>query len=194
MKDYDAIRGKKPTKTENILEYMVDHPNEVLSPKKVADELGFNLQTTVTVLNRLAMEGAISKEARGQFCYHSKEKAEKKEVKGAEKEREDFAGPSLDKKNAPIIYKAIYHMASESTGPDILKTITGLGPDDFDDKAPIESIKNLIAGLIDVLGEEMAVDIVSIALQSELKPKKDTNLKQLMESWEDLLWKEMSRS
>jgi len=72
MKDFDAIRGKKPTKTELILNYLVSKPGEVVSPKEVADDLDFNLQTTVTVLNRLALEGAIRKEGRGQFIYKKK--------------------------------------------------------------------------------------------------------------------------
>ena len=74
MGDFDAIRGKAPSKTDKILEYLVNRPNEVLSPKEVAQSLGFNLQTTVTVLNRLALEGGISKKGRGQFCYDNKKK------------------------------------------------------------------------------------------------------------------------
>ncbi len=178
MTDYDAIRGKKPTKTELILNYMVGHPNTVLTPKAVAEGLDFNLRTTVTVLNRLAMEGAISKEARGQFLYHPEKKETVKKDTGA---IVDFDAQSLDKKTAELIYKAIYETASASTGPAILSRITGLGQDDFDKKAPIESIKNLVRALIDLVGEEIAGDIVSIALENELNNGKGGDLKQILE-------------
>ena len=79
MGDFDVIRGKAPTKTELILEYLVNRANAILTPKEVAQGLGFNLQTTVTVLNRLALEGAISKTGRGKFSYDTKlPKAESK--------------------------------------------------------------------------------------------------------------------
>ena len=178
MTDYDAIRGKKPTKTELILNYMVGHPDTVLTPKGVADGLDFNLRTTVTVLNRLAMEGAISKEARGQFLYHPEKKEAQEQDIGVVM---DFKGPDLDKKTAELIYRAIYETASASTGPAILSRITGLGQDDFDKTAPIESIKNLVRALIDLVGEEIAGDIVSIALENELNNGKGGDLKQILE-------------
>jgi hypothetical protein len=178
MTDYDAIRGKKPTKTELILNYMVDNPNVVLTPKEVAEGLDFNLRTTVTVLNRLAMEGAISKEARGQFCFHPNE-AEKSVQKHTSPV--DFDSPSLDEKTAKMIYRAIYETASESTGPAILSRVTGIGQDDFDSKAPIECIKNLVRALIDLVGEEIAGDIVSIALENELSSVKGVELKNILE-------------
>ena len=178
MTDYDAIRGKKPTKTELILNYMVAHPNTVLTPKEVAEGLDFNLRTTVTVLNRLAMEGAISKEARGQFLYYPEKKETQVRDTGVVM---DFDAQSLDKKTAELIYRAIYETASASTGPAILSRITGLGQDDFDKEAPIESIKNLVRALIDLVGEEIAGDIVSIALENELNNSKGGDLKQILE-------------
>lgn len=178
MTDYDAIRGKKPTKTELILDFMVSKPDTILTPKEVADGLGFNLRTTVTVLNRLAMEGAISKEARGQFRYHPERRSKTqgaKEQKGVE-----LVGPTFDTKTAAVIYKAIYSMAGESTGPEVLKMMTGLGPDDFDTEAPVESIQNLVRALIDLLGEEIAGDIVNIALVNEFREEESVDYKDLL--------------
>ncbi len=178
MTDYDAIRGKKPTKTEQILNYMIRYPDTILTPKEVAEGLDFNLRTTVTVLNRLAMEGAIAKEARGQFCYHPQEKKAAVEGAGAIMA---FDSPGLDEKTAELIYKAIYDTASASTGPAILNRITGLGQDDFDKKAPIESIKNLVRALIDLVGEEIAGDIVSIALENQFNSGGSEDLKHILE-------------
>lgn len=174
MKDFDAIRGKKPTKTELILNYLVNKPGEVVSPKEVADSLGFNLQTTVTVLNRLALEGAISKQARGQFIY--KKKGKDKRIGTASKEK----SLKIDSKTAREIYNAIYNMASESTGVGVIGMQTGLSPEDFDDRKPVRSIKNLVRALIDLLGEEIADDIVSIALESELPEGEDLEVKQIL--------------
>jgi hypothetical protein len=174
MKDFDAIRGKKPTKTELILNYLVNKPGEVVSPKEVADSLGFNLQTTVTVLNRLALEGAILKQARGQFIY--KKKGKDKSMGTASK-----GSPlKIDSKTAKVIYNAIYNMASESAGVGVIGIQTGLSPDDFDDKKPVKSIQNLVRALIDLLGEEIADDIVSIALESELAEGEELEVKQIL--------------
>ena len=61
MRDLDMIRGRAPNKTERILEYLISKPKEIVSPKEVSEALKFNLQTTVTVLNRLALEGTIKR-------------------------------------------------------------------------------------------------------------------------------------
>lgn len=180
MEHFDAIRGRKPTKTELILKYMVDRPKEVLTPKEIADGLNFNLQTTVTVLNRLALEGAIGKKGRGQFYYERKEKGElgtDAEEAKAIKVSSKTKPLDIDKKTAAEIYKTIYILAGESTGTDLLSTVTGLGLGDFDKKAPFYSIQDLVRALTDLLGKEMAGDIVSIALEKELTEKKAMELK-----------------
>lgn len=181
MKHFDAIRGKKPTKTELILEYLLNRPNEVLSPKEVAEGLGFNLQTTVTVLNRLALEGAISKKGRGQFCYDRKVEEKYGEKAGVDISKEKVS-PKIDKKTAAMIYKAIYDMASESTGADIIGSVTGLSFNDFDENSPVESIQNLVRALIDLLGEEIADDIVSIALENKPDGEEISELKHLLKA------------
>jgi hypothetical protein len=177
MRDFDTIRGKKPTKTDLILEYLVNRPHEVVTPKEVAEGLGFNLQTTVTVLNRLALEGAITKMDRGQFCY---DEEEMKKLQVVDSEEEKISPLKIDIKTAAAIYKAIYDMASESTGEDVVGSITGLSLGDFDENAPLESIKNLVKALIDLLGEEIADDIVSIALENELTWEKVLEIRHVL--------------
>jgi len=181
MKDFNAIRGKKPTKTDLILDFLVSRPNNILSPKEVADELGFNLQTTVTVLNRLALEGAVSKIGRGQFSYdriQNGEKVAKQHTMGTDKGNDDPL--NIDSKTANVIYRSIYNMASESTGEGLIGSATGLSLKDFDSKKPVESIRNLVRALIDLLGEEIADDIVEIALNSELTKDKNEKVKQIL--------------
>lgn len=174
MKHFDTIRGKKPTKTELILEFLLSRPSEVVSPKEVAEGLGFNLQTTVTVLNRLALEGAISKRARGLFCYDQKVKfGDEKEV-DTEEEKIQFL--KIDNKTAASIYKAIYNMAGESAGSEVIATATDLKLSDFEENAPVESIQKLVRALIDVLGQEMVHDIVTIALENEVNSEKISEL------------------
>jgi hypothetical protein len=175
MKHFDTIRGKKPTKTEIILEYMVEHPNEILTPKEVADGLKFNLQTTVTVLNRLALEGALSKKDRGQFYYEETEMEE-------ELKEEKTSPIKMSNKTAAGIYKAIYLMACESAGEELVSQVTGLNQRSFDKKAPIDSIKNLVRALIDLMGKDIVDDIVSIALKREFKGERTQELKRIFYS------------
>ncbi|MEE9151400.1 MAG: hypothetical protein V3U20_06150 [Thermoplasmata archaeon] len=185
MRHYDVIRGKKPTKTELILEYLLNRPNEVVSPKEVAEGLGFNLQTTVTVLNRLALEGAVSKMGRGQFCYDKGGKEKLREyggVAGVDREKDIVTAIKMDKKNAATIYIAVYNMASESAGSEVVGSMTGLSLNDFDENAPLKSIQNLVRALIDLLGKDIVDDIVSIALENELAKEKITELKHLLKT------------
>jgi hypothetical protein len=184
MGDFDVIRGKAPTKTELILEYLVNRANVILTPKEVAQGLGFNLQTTVTVLNRLALEGAISKTGRGKFSYDTKltkVELKEKEIIASSMGVKEKPTQKIDSKTAKTIYKAIYDMANESTG-DVIDSLTGLGPDDFNDEAPVESIQNLVRALVDILGREIADDIVEIALDSETKGEVNPELKRLLEA------------
>lgn len=184
MGDYNVIRGKAPTKTELILEYLITRANMVLTPKEVAQGLGFNLQTTVTVLNRLALEGAISKTGRGKFSYETKAKkaqSRDKEFIPSERKAIEKSKKKIDSKTAKTIYKAIYEMANESTG-DVIDSLTGLGPDDFNDEAPIDSIQNLVRALVDILGREIADDIVEIALDSKSQRDINPELKRLLEA------------
>ncbi len=180
MGDFDIVRGRKPTKTELILEHLLKHPKEVLTPKEVAEGLNFNLQTTVTVLNRLALEGAITKKGRGQFCYEGKSGLMDKEGKTVAEIRESHP-PEIDRKTAATIYKAIYNMASESCPATVIGAVTGLGLEDFDENAPAGSIQNLVRALIDLLGKEIADDIVSIALDNEITEYRTSEIKHLLE-------------
>ena len=170
MRNLDAVRGKEPTKTELILDYLLRHPKKVFTPKEVSEGLGFNLQTTVTVLNRLVLEGAISKRGRGQFCY-DKEGEEKSHATSRKPEishkGKKATLPKIPKKTAKKIYNGIYDLASESIGISVIGSITELDKGGFDEKAPIASLRRLVVGLMDLLGEEMVNDFLTIALEGE---------------------------
>jgi DNA-binding transcriptional regulator YhcF (GntR family) len=179
MKHFDSVRGRKPTKTELILEHLLKHPNEVLTPKEVAEDLDFNLQTTVTVLNRLALEGAITKKGRGQFCYEGKNILKDKESQTAP--TREFKS-QIDRKTAATIYNAIYNMASESCPVNVIEAVTGFGSEDFDENAPVESIQKLVRALMDLLGREIADDIVNIALENEANANITSEIMNILES------------
>ena len=172
MGDFDVMRGRKPTKTDLILEHLLKHPNQVLTPKEVADGLDFNLQTTVTVLNRLALEGAITKKGRGRFCFEGKTESGDTESKDEVK---------IDKNTAAVLYSAVYDMASESCPKNVIEAVTGFGSEDFDKNAPMDSIRNLVEALIDLLGREIADDILNIALENDVLKDKTVEIRQILE-------------
>jgi hypothetical protein len=176
MKEINDVRGKKPTKTEQILEHMVTHPGQVMSPKEVSESLNFNLQTTVTVLNRLSLEGAIYKKGRGLFCYQGGSDTDSKENSG-EMQLDKL---DIDLETAALIYRTIYNMATESTSANVIGTIAGIGPGDFDEEEPLKSIKKLVTALVELLGEEMVSDMVSIAMDSETIKIKSPKFRELV--------------
>jgi hypothetical protein len=172
MGDFDTVRGKKRTKTDMILEHLLKHPNEVLTPKEVAEGLDFNLQTTVTVLNRLALEGAITKKGRGRFCYEGEPVKQEKEIKGE---------VEIDKKTAATLFRVVYDMASESCPRNVIEAVTGFSSEDFDKNAPLESLQNLVRALVDLLGKEIADDIVNIALANDVLKDKTLEIRHILE-------------
>lgn len=164
MRNYDRIRGRVPNKTERILEFLVARPEEIVSPKEVAEALGFNLQTTVTVLNRLALEGTIVKQERGKYSYVEGESTSARIRRGELRGRMIRRG-EMDPDTASSIYEDIYEMACESASEDIVKKFTGLTKDSFDKEKPVQSLQKLVKGLVKVLGKEITDDIVKIALE-----------------------------
>jgi DNA-binding transcriptional regulator YhcF (GntR family) len=164
MRNYDRIRGRVPNKTERILEYLVTRPKQVVSPKEVAEALGFNLQTTVTVLNRLALEGTIIKQERGKYCYIEEESTMAKS-RGDRFRGRNIRRGEIDAKTASTIYQEIYKMACDSASEAIVKKFTGMTKDSFENDKPLESIQKLAKGLVKVLGKEITDDIVKIALE-----------------------------
>ena len=55
--------------------------------------------------------------------------------------------------------------------------------DDFDENAPLESLQNLVRALINLLGEEIADDIVSIGFNNEFNGEKNYELRRLLKVW-----------
>ena len=180
MSYQSSIMGRKPTKTKLVLMYLVNHRDQVFTPKEVADGLGFDPQITVTILNRLVSKGTISKKGRGQFLY-SKENGggvHKKNSTGGPKYDEDrFANFKIDIKTAARIYGSIYRTASDSMSAGVFCSLTGLGPDDFDENAPVESIRNLVGVLSDLVGEDMTDVILGIALDNGFNDRKNLELR-----------------
>ena len=178
-----SIRGRKPTKTGLVLRYLVNHNDQVLTPKEVADDLGFEIHITVTILNRLASKGTISKKGRGLFCYNKENGGgvQKKIGAGGPKYGEDkVVDFKMDVKTAARIYNSIYRTASDSMSAGVMGSLTGLGLDDFDENAPAESIRNLVGILIDLFGEQMTDDILSIALDNGFSGEKSLELRRFL--------------
>lgn len=163
MTQLGNIRGRAPNKTERILEYLISKPDEILKPKDIADALGFNLQTTVTVLTRLTLEGSIVKVERGKYRYIND--GGTLGVEGSAVVQESYPqGGGMDSNTASQIYKAIYNLVSEVVGSAVVENLTGLKLDDFDEEKPAQFIRELILTLIKVLGNELTGDIVNVAM------------------------------
>lgn len=180
MRHNERSRGRILNKTERILVYLTSHPGKIFRPKEIADALDFNLQTTVTALSRLAMEGTIFKEGRGRYCYVEEGGGQGPKSEGggqgpklnSVKEKYTLDGLEIDSNTAFAVYESIYTIVSESVGAEVIEDLTGLTIEDFDDDEPLKSIKKLIDVLTKVLGKELMDDVVNAALNANIEGSK----------------------
>jgi hypothetical protein len=162
MGHLNNIRGRGPYKIDTILNYFITRPGSIFSPKEVSDALGLNLQTTVTVLNRLALEGTLKKRGRGRYCYSPNDRFTERSINGIFTTLMDEE--EIDHKMAELIYEDIFNMACEAMGPSIVEDKIGLHLYDFDEKEPFECLRTLVKKLIKVMGRELTADVVKIVL------------------------------
>lgn len=162
MNKLDNIRGKASSKTERILQFLISKPDEVFKPKDISDALDINLQTTVTVLTRLTLEGSIIKIGRGRYCYvdGGTMGAERAEDVDRDPSSKEWMNPEI----ASQVYEAIYELIGEVVGTAVIEDLTGLRSGDFNEQNPLKSLKELIDTLSKVLGRELTSDVVKIAL------------------------------
>jgi hypothetical protein len=159
------VKGRVPSKTDKILEYLMARPGEVLRPKDIACALEFNPQTTVTALTKLYMEGTIHKEGRGRYCYVDEGGGHgpKAFLNGKE---DMFENLNIEPEDAHVLFETIIEIVCESIGKEAMNDLIGFKMEDFEDKNPLESIKKLVKVLNKVLGKDLTNDVVNIALNA----------------------------
>jgi DNA-binding MarR family transcriptional regulator len=64
-------KGDRPSKTDLIAGMFTTHPMEVLTPKRIAGDLGLNLQMVTTIVNRLKDQGMIERIGWGKYRLRS---------------------------------------------------------------------------------------------------------------------------
>lgn len=163
MGHLNKIRGRGPYKTERILDYLISKAGTVFTPKEISDILGINLQTTVTVLNRLALEGTIVKKGRGKY-YYLPEGISLNRLENNGNNGVLLNDVKIDPKTAVLIYEDIFNMACETMGAPVVEDFIGVHLYDFDERRPYQSIMKLVRAFINVLGRELVHDIVISAL------------------------------
>lgn len=147
MANSSQIRIKTPSKTDTILEYFAARPNRTITPSEVAKDLGYDLQTTITIINRLAFEGAILKEKRG--IYKSKRK--------------------MDDETIASIYETLYESSERTLGTGVLKIKNSKT------KITLESIKTLVSRLEEVIGKDATKSFITVTLRTKLSEEEITN-------------------
>lgn len=142
---------------EMIVRFFQSNPNVLLSPSKVAKELDTNLNTTTTMINRLANEGTIIKEGRGLYMYAT----------------------NLEPELYKTAYQSLYNIIQKAVGMPVTYQMMGLSDENYDKDAPLESIKKLKSALSETFGEETTNHLVMITLKKELGDKADIILKEI---------------
>ena len=145
-----GLKGDKMTQTDQIIEYFMKYPGKLLSPSDVANGLELNLQSTTTIINRLATEGVLIKEARGSYRLDN-----------------PISTPIIKK-----IYNGMYNTLVEGIGEKPLQDATHMGPDAFNEDHPIESLLLLIDKLEPIFGSEIVNNMLEMTISWEFQGEK----------------------
>ena len=139
----NEIRGKEASKTDNILDYLVRHANQVYSAAEIADTLEIDQGVVTTILNRLSSEGTIMKEERGKFAYASK----------------------IEPETAEKIYRKMQKTLNAAIGSEITAQI--LKDSSFQANDPIKSLNSLLGTLSKAFGKATTDNMMLITVKSE---------------------------
>jgi len=143
----DEIRGKETTKTDKVLEFLVANPNKVFSPSEIGEVLDIDVSIATTVLSRLASEGVILKEERGQYMYESKIK------------------PDVAEK----IVKRVYNTLVQSIGQKVTDTI--INTDFMNTEDHLKALKDLRDVLEKTFGKMTAQNMIMVTVRTEFDPE-----------------------
>ena len=139
----NEIRGKDVSKTDQIVEYLVQNANEVFSAAEIAEALHIDQGTVTTILNRLSAEGTIMKEERGKFTYASK----------------------IEPEAAERIYRKMQKTLNAAIGSEITAQI--LKDSGFQSDDPVKSLYSLLETLCKAFGKATTDNMMLITVKSE---------------------------
>jgi predicted transcriptional regulator len=142
----NEIRGKETSKTDQTLDYLVGHANQVYSAAEIAEALEIDQSVVTTILNRLSLEGTIMKEERGKFAYASK----------------------IEPETAERIYRKMQKTLNAAIGSEITAQI--LKDSGFKSDDPIKSLDSLLATLSKAFGKATTDNMMLITVRSEFDP------------------------
>jgi len=145
MSKLDEIRGKKETKTESIVDFFASHPGKIFTPSQVAQELGIDQSTTVTILNRLTSEGVLAKEGRGEYCFQW----------------------GIDSEKAERIYRQLYKTLGNAIGFQIARNILQMDEDHTENADAREVLTEMVSNLNDTFGLNTTRNMLYVTVKAE---------------------------
>lgn len=159
-------KGDGATQTDQIVEYFASRPGKKIGPSDVAKELGLNINSTTTIINRLAADGILCKEGRGNYYYASPLQA-------------DVVGR---------IYAEMHKLIIEGIGRNVLEDISIISPDELNNDKAFDTFSSFVESLSPVFGEDILNNMIRMTVTSVFK---ESEQKAILEGLGGLLDKDL---
>ena len=148
------MRAAKRSKTDSILNYLVDRANRPVGLSEMSSDLGFDSKIVATIASRLASKGYIKKVKRGAYMYEEKLAVSKGEVE--------------------VICASLAESAERTIGLSLVKRLRISRP--AQGCATFEDLESYVLRLRGAMGTKATDDLVTVVIRNELPPKRGENL------------------
>jgi len=152
------MRAAKRSKTDSILNYLVDRANRPVGLSEMSSDLGFDGKIVATIASRLASRGYIEKVKRGVYMYEEKLAVSKGEVE--------------------VICTSLAESAERTMGRSLTKKLGISRP--AEGCNTFEDLESYVLRLRGAMGTRAADDLLSVVIRRELPPKRGENLMRIL--------------
>ncbi len=152
------MRAAKRSKTDSILNYLVDRANRPVGLSEMSSDLGFDGKIVATIASRLVSRGYVKKVRRGVYMYEEKSTVSSGEVE--------------------VICDSLARSTERTMGRSLTKklgiSLPAEGCDSFED------LESFVLRLRGAMGTRAADDLLSVVIRRELPPKRGESLMRIL--------------
>jgi hypothetical protein len=153
------MREAKRSKTDSILQYLVDRANRPVELSEMSSDLGYDGKIVATIASRLTSRGYVKKVKRGVYMYEERSVASPGEVE--------------------VICASLAESAERTIGRTLMKKLGISRP--AKGCSTFEDLESYVTRLRGAMGTRAADDVLSVVIGRELPPKRGEILMRRLE-------------
>jgi hypothetical protein len=153
------MRTAKKSKTDSILQYLVDRANRSVGLAEISSALGYDGKVVATITSRLTARGYVKKVSRGVYIYEEK--------------------PAVSTGEVEVLCASLAEAAEKTMGRSLMKKLGMSRP--AEECGTFEDLESYIVRLRGAMGTRAADDLLTVVVKRELPPKRSGNLLRRLE-------------